>query len=241
MQTIFRRQSIRRYIWVSLFILLTGGGIWRNLHYHRKWQGENQTQEQPSSSNNNSTAANLPSQSAPPPVEPATKKQQQAGYRSPSSTTALPHAEIVSIKMPDTAVVNRPIVIEVTVVNRGTDAKAGGISISFPDNPPVRMIHADTTKNTIYPVGRRIWSNTERKSIPSRYILAEAWQEPWRVNETHRFLVEATPITEGTLRVFVRATVTVPGFQQNIIVTPESGQLDQQGFPVQEYTVIVAR
>jgi len=153
-----------------------------------------------------------------------------------------PHAEIISVKMPDTEMVNEPIFIEVTVTNNGGDAKAGDISVSFSNNTQVSIIEADTTKATVYPVGSQIWSNTEKKTIPSKYLLVEAWQEPWKANDTHRLKLKVIPFTVGTIRILVRATMTVPKDKGRIIATPETGPLDQQGFPVQEYaTTVVAQ
>ena len=51
---------------------------------------------------------------------------------------ALPHATITAVDVLDKVVVNQPIFIDVTVINDGGDAKAGGISISLPDNPRAR-------------------------------------------------------------------------------------------------------
>ncbi|MBI1930873.1 VWA domain-containing protein, partial [Candidatus Poribacteria bacterium] len=157
----------------------------------------------------------------------------------PAFAQNFPHAAITAIKVPDTVIVNQPIFIDVTVNNDGGDAKAGGISISLPDNPLVSIIYADTTRATVYPVGSQIWSNTEKKAIPSKHILVEAWQEPWKANEEHHFRLKVMPVKTGTLRLFVRATVTVPKVKRQIIATPDSGPLDQQGFPVKEYTVTV--
>ncbi|MFQ6039760.1 MAG: hypothetical protein ACE5PV_02795, partial [Candidatus Poribacteria bacterium] len=156
-------------------------------------------------------------------------------------TAVSPHAEITSVKMPDkipdTVIVNQQIFIEVTVTNNGGDARDGGISVSFPDNPQVSIIEADTTKTTVYPVGSRIWSNIAKKTFPSRHLLVEAWQEPWKANDTHHLKLKVVPSKAGTLQFFVRATMTVPKGKGQIIATPEVGPLDQQGFHVQEYTV----
>ena len=44
----------------------------------------------------------------------------------------LPYATIAVINLPDQAIVNQPITIEVRVTNDGSDAKTGSISISLP-------------------------------------------------------------------------------------------------------------
>ena len=64
-----------------------------------------------------------------------------------------PHATIASVKVPDREIVNQPIFIDVAVINDSGDAKAGGISLSLPDNPLASIIHADTTKATVSSTG----------------------------------------------------------------------------------------
>ena len=121
-----------------------------------------------------------------------------------------PHATIASVKVPDREIVNQPIFIDVAVINDSGDAKAGGISLSLPDNPLASIIHADTTKATVYPVGNKIWSKTEKSAIPSKHVLIEAWQEPWHANKAHHFRLKAMPVKAGTLRLLVRATMECP-------------------------------
>ena len=151
-----------------------------------------------------------------------------------------PRAEIVSVDIPKDIVTGQPVYVDVVVRNAGGDAKAGGISISFPDNPLVSIIYADTTKATVYPIGSPVWSNVEKKQIQSKYVLVEAWQEPWKAQEAHRFKLKVMPNIVGKLRVYVRATVTVPARRREIIKTPETAPIsDQQGFPVEAFEVAV--
>jgi len=151
-----------------------------------------------------------------------------------------PRVEIVLVDMPKDITVRQSIYVDVVVKNAGGDAKAGGISISFPDNPLLSIIHSDTTNTTIYPPGSQIWSNVERKNIAAEYVLVEAWQEPWQSQEEHRFKLKVMPNLAGKLRVYVRATVTVPAQKREIIKTPDSSTItDQQGFPVLSYEVKV--
>lgn len=151
-----------------------------------------------------------------------------------------PRAEIVSVDIPKDIVTGQPVYVDVIVRNAGGDAKAGGISISFPDNPLVSIIYADTTKATVYPIGSPVWSNTKKKQIQSKYVLVEAWQEPWKAQEAHRFKLKVMPNVVGKLRVYVRATVTVPAQKREIIKTPETAVItDQQGFPVEVFEVAV--
>jgi hypothetical protein len=156
-----------------------------------------------------------------------------------TSADGLSRPELTTIKVPKTAVVNQPIIVQVTVKNGGADAKAGGISISVSDNPQVGINYTNTVKARVYPVGSKIWSKKEKKSIASKYILFEAWQEPWKANESHRVSIRIIPSKVGTLRVFVRATVTATGAERRIIATPESGPVDQQGFAAKAYAISV--
>ena len=151
-----------------------------------------------------------------------------------------PRAEIVSVDIPKDIIAGQPVYVDVVVKNAGGDAKAGGISISFPDNPLVSIIYSDTTKATVYPTGSQIWSNIEKKNISSRYVLVEAWQEPWKSQDARRFKLKVMPNVVGKLRVYVRATVTVPAKRREIIKTPDASTItDQQGFPVLSYEVEV--
>ncbi|MFQ6040718.1 MAG: VWA domain-containing protein, partial [Candidatus Poribacteria bacterium] len=152
-----------------------------------------------------------------------------------------PRAEIVSVDIPEDIISGQPVYVDVVVKNVGGDAKAGGISISFPDNPLVSIIYSDTTKATVYPTGSKIWSNIEKKNISSRYVLVEAWQEPWKSQDERRFKLKVMPNVVGKLRAYVRATVTVPAKRREIIKTPDVSMItDQQGFPVLSYEVEVS-
>ena len=151
-----------------------------------------------------------------------------------------PRAEIVSVDIPKDIIVGQPAYVDVVVKNTGGDARSGGISISFPDNPLVSIVYSDTTKATVYPPGSQIWSNIEKKSISSKYVLLEAWQEPWESQDECRFKLKVMPNLVGKLRVYVRATVTVPAKRREIIKTPNTSMItDQQGFPVLSYEVEV--
>ena len=154
-----------------------------------------------------------------------------------TSADGLPHPEMTTVKVPKTAVVNQPIIVQVTVKNGGADAKAGGISISVSGNPQVGINYINTVKARVYPVGSKIWSKKEKKSIASKYILFEAWQEPWKANESYRASIRVIPAKVGTLRVFVRATLTLTGAERCIIATPQSGLVDQQGFAAKGYVI----
>jgi VWFA-related protein len=163
-----------------------------------------------------------------------------AAFCQPGLTQENPRAEIASVDIPKDIVTGQPVYVDVVVKNAGGDAKAGGISISFPDNPLVSIIYSDTTKATVYPTGSQIWSNVEKKSISSKYVLVEAWQEPWKSQDARRFKLKVMPNIVGKLRVYVRATVTVPAKQRGIIKTPDVSMItDQQGFPVLSYEVEV--
>lgn len=156
-----------------------------------------------------------------------------------TSADGLPRPEMTTIKAPNTAVVNQPIIVQVTVKNSGADSKAGGISISVSGNPQVGINYTNTVKARVYPVGSKIWSKKEKKSIASKDILFEAWQEPWKANQSHRASVRVIPAKVGTLRVFVRATLTATGAKRRIVATPQSGPLDQQGFAAKGYVISV--
>jgi hypothetical protein len=223
-----RSQPIGRYFLAALAVLLVvAGGVWVTLSHN----DEGGILELP------------PRQASAPSVDSIDERRTNGLITATPETQKIvrPRAEILPVRVPARAVVNQPIFIDVTVVNTGADANGGGISISFPDNPYVSIMSSDTTRENVYPVGSQIWSKREQDKIFSRHILAEAWQEPWNANETHHFRLKVTPVRSGTLRVYVRATVRVtpPGSNRRIIETPESGRLDQQGFPVKEYTVRV--
>ena len=104
-----------------------------------------------------------------------------------------------------------------------------------PDNPRIAILSHSTTKSKIYPVGSKIWSKIEKKVIPSKYSLVEAWQELWKTNTAHSLKIEVVHPKTGDLRLLVRAALN--SIDGKLIATPESGTLDQQGFPVDKYTI----
>jgi len=118
----------------------------------------------------------------------------------PGLTQEKPRAAIISVNIPKDIITGQPVYVDVVVKNAGGDAKAGGISISFPDNPLVSIIYSDTTKATVYPPGSQIWSNIEKKNISSKYVLVEAWQEPWKSQDERRFKLKVMPNVVGKLR-----------------------------------------
>jgi hypothetical protein len=155
------------------------------------------------------------------------------------STFAAPQPEIKQVEIPTCAVVNRPITLNVVVTNLGDGGKAGGISISIPEEPQVSIGYVTTTSARIYPIGSKIWSRQAKKAISSKHLLFEAWQEPWQAGEEYRASIQITPKREGILRLFLRAAITSRGNKPQVTIDPESGQLDQQGFPAKVFTVKV--
>ena len=155
------------------------------------------------------------------------------------STFAAPQPEIKQVEIPTCAVVNRPITLNVVVTNLGDGGKAGGISISIPEEPQVSIGYVTTTSARIYPIGSKIWSRQAKKAISSKHLLFEAWQEPWQAGEEYRASIQITPKREGILQLFLRAAITSRGSKLQGAIDPELGPLDQQGFPAKVFTVKV--
>ncbi len=98
------------------------------------------------------------------------------------------------------------------------------------------------TPNT--PCHRALQHNTAcRKTVNLTYPMAEAWYQPWATGETQSLTVRLWPLPgKREIRVYARMAMLAGSSGCTIELAPAAGAadgVDQQGFPVQVFTVPV--
>jgi|GEM_PF-5907047 len=124
---------------------------------------------------------------------------------------------------------------------------SGGISISFPQlSDKTRIIKNSTnsfTEINLYDAGTDIWNGGLQQNVTSSYLLVEGWDDTWdNTAEKDMSLVIDTNGLE-TLEVYIRAGALneKDANQEASEIVPQSGELDQQNYPVEFLEIPLSR
>lgn len=160
-----------------------------------------------------------------------------------------PEPRIVSFEMwPSEVASGEPIHVRLEVTNDGGTTQDGYINLSFPDGGHVRPVTHDATgprDESPYVIGpgeKPVWHYPSGDMLPTVYTMVETRVRNWPRGTVHYLEVEITPPPgfSGTLRVYVRASLTGLRSMTDIFIAPTSStQRDQQNFPVLVATVLV--
>ncbi len=156
-----------------------------------------------------------------------------------------PDMSITSVDIPGSVSQGEAIYITVKARNWGGTAKRGGITVSFPDDPPaVEIVGHDAPQAKVYQRGEMIYSVVEGKTVPAKYTLAETYYDEsytWPGGVEHFIKIRVVPASSArSLTVYIR--VTVKGYLDEDAWDPEySNVYDQQGYPVyvEEVSIIL--
>ncbi len=146
--------------------------------------------------------------------------------------------KILNVKVPRDVQTGKTFTISVQAQNKGAESDYGGITVSSPDPAGLRIVSCKPGR--VFPAGSTVLSITTDK-IRTKVPMAEQWIELWGENKTYETLVTAQAGRPGTYSLYVRCALRGVNVKSSVILMdPSSGQtVDQQGFPVQVYTVNV--
>jgi hypothetical protein len=124
---------------------------------------------------------------------------------------------------------------------------SGGISISFPQLSDKTRIIKNSTNSfkeiNLYDAGTDIWNGGLQQNVTSSYLLVEGWDDTWDNSaEKDMSLVIDTNGLE-TLEVYIRAGALneKDANQEASEIVPQSGELDQQNYPVEFLEIPLSR
>lgn len=124
---------------------------------------------------------------------------------------------------------------------------SGGISISFPQLSDKNRIIKNSTNSfkeiNFYNAGSEIWNGGLQKDVTSSYLLVEGWDDNWdnSIEKDISLVIDTNGLE--TLEVYIRAgalnekDVT----QEASEIVPQSGNLDQQNYPVEFLEIPLSR
>lgn len=124
---------------------------------------------------------------------------------------------------------------------------SGGISISFPQLADKTRIIKNSTNSfkeiNFYDAGTQIWNGGLQQNVTSSYLLVEGWDDAWdNSSEKDISLVIDTNGLE-TLELYIRAGALneKDANQEASEIVPQSGELDQQNYPVEFLEIPLSR
>jgi len=129
------------------------------------------------------------------------------------------------------------ISIGAIMLNNNSTARAGGLTLSFPQFKYSKLSYANNSFDDIstYSPPDKIYSGIKKRNIKASYFMIEGWERKWYKGATKTFYVEVKiPKNIDELVINVRG-VLVYGKGRNkfeIKVPQNSYTKDQQGYPV---------
>ncbi|MDY3201163.1 MAG: hypothetical protein RBQ84_09425 [Arcobacter sp.] len=117
---------------------------------------------------------------------------------------------------------------------------SGGISVSFPQLTDATRIKKHSTKSfdkiNFYNAGSEIWNGGLQKNVISSYLLVEGWDENWTDTAIEKEFslvidVKDLDVLEINLRAGALNDVDIKAKAYEIV--PETGDLDQQNYPIE--------
>jgi hypothetical protein len=124
---------------------------------------------------------------------------------------------------------------------------SGGISISFPQLADKTRIIKNSTNSfkeiNFYDAGTEIWNGGLEKNVTSSYLLVEGWDDAWdnSVEKDMSLVIDTNGLE--TLEIFIRAGALneKDANQEASEIVPQSGELDQQNYPVEFLEIPLSR
>ena len=124
---------------------------------------------------------------------------------------------------------------------------SGGISISFPQLGDKTRIIKNSTNSfkeiNFYDAGTEIWNGGLEKNVTSSYLLVEGWDDAWdnSVEKDMSLVIDTNGLE--TLEIFIRAGALneKDANQEASEIVPQSGELDQQNYPVEFLEIPLSR
>lgn len=124
---------------------------------------------------------------------------------------------------------------------------SGGISISFPQLSDKNRIIKNSTNSfkeiNFYNAGSEIWNGGLQKDVTSSYLLVEGWDDNWdnSIEKDISLVIDTNGLE--TLEVYIRAGALneKDATQEASEIVPQSGNLDQQNYPVEFLEIPLSR
>ncbi len=124
---------------------------------------------------------------------------------------------------------------------------SGGISISFPQLADKTRIIKNSTNSfkeiNFYDAGTEIWNGGLERNVTSSYLLVEGWDDAWdnSVEKDMSLVIDTNGLE--TLEIFIRAGALneKDANQEASEIVPQSGELDQQNYPVEFLEIPLSR
>ena len=124
---------------------------------------------------------------------------------------------------------------------------SGGISVSFPQFTDAKRIIKNTTTSfeiiNFYDAGSQIWNGGLEQNIVSSYLLAEGWDNNWTDGKDKEITLIIDVKDLETLEIYLRAGALneVDTSEKLSEIVPQTGEIDQQGYPVEILEIPIFR
>ena len=124
---------------------------------------------------------------------------------------------------------------------------SGGISVSFPQFTDSSKIIKNTTTSfnviNFYEAGSQIWNSNLQQNIASTYLLAEGWDSNWTDKKDKEITIIVDVKDLETLELYLRAGALneVDTSEKLSEIVPQTGEIDQQGYPVEILEIPIFR
>ncbi|MFA6740222.1 MAG: hypothetical protein WCR78_01910 [Arcobacteraceae bacterium] len=124
---------------------------------------------------------------------------------------------------------------------------SGGISVSFPQFTDSSRIIKNTTTSfeviNFYEAGSQIWNSDLQQNVASTYLLAEGWDSHWTDKKDKEITIIIDVKDLETLELYLRAGALneVDTSEKLSEIVPQTGEIDQQSYPVEILEVPIFR
>jgi len=149
---------------------------------------------------------------------------------------AKPKPELELFECPSSINANEKAEVRVNGNVKNGEAKIGYISVTVKNENGVEITKNNMSNEQISPAGSRIWDKDDGRFY-SDYLLVDAWNEPWKKDDSEKLYISITPKGTKNITVWARATVTGPDGKKYSY--PSSGDKDQQGWYAQKCVIEV--
>jgi len=157
-----------------------------------------------------------------------------------SATLNPPSPNFVSVNIPMVASINEAFLISTTVINTGGTATAGGITISFPEGSPIVEFTDGTTVLEEFRFSADAGDEINPKvgnPFDALYSLREIETYAWATGAIETIELSVTFDHTGYFSIYVRSAMKDGVYWYG---NPLSGDLDQQGWWIDEYIVKIS-
>jgi len=149
----------------------------------------------------------------------------------------------IHVTYPSLAKAGQTFKITAKMTNKNTQAKQGGLTLSFPDLSAISgaVIYNNFSRIDGYGYPQKIWNKRAGRALPAKYYVIEGWQsKAWPYGRTKTFSIELTaPYGHSTLRVNLRGVLWIKSKYDIREIPIYSNMYDQQGFVIKQFSIIV--